>query len=207
MKINFKQVGLILLLSVFCGLLRYIFLDSDYPLIKKSKLNNVDNEVDYQSINSLLSFIQNVKSPMLIDIDLAKKMYDSNLVTFIDARDTESYNEKHILNAINIPYELIDDIVYEYDLKYNIDLNDDFIEKINLDNTFFHISMRNSEIYLSSNENENQKSNAFVIYCSGEGCSLSEDLGFYMFDELNINRIFIYEGGMPEWLNNNYPVK
>ena len=51
-----------------------------------------------------------------------------------------------------------------------------------------------------------KKHTAFLIYCSGEGCSLSEDLGFYLFEELNIKKIFIYEGGMPEWIDNNFPI-
>ena len=47
----------------------------------------------------------------------------------------------------------------------------------------------------------------FLIYCSGEGCSLSEDLSFYMHKELNFKKILIYEGGMPEWIKSNYPVE
>ena len=47
----------------------------------------------------------------------------------------------------------------------------------------------------------------FVVYCSGEGCSLSEELAFYMHDRYKINKILIYEGGMPEWIENNLPTK
>ena len=48
---------------------------------------------------------------------------------------------------------------------------------------------------------------AFVIYCSGEGCSLSEDLGLYLFEIMQIKKIFIYEGGMPEWIEKKYPIE
>ena len=47
----------------------------------------------------------------------------------------------------------------------------------------------------------------FLIYCSGEGCSLSEDLGFYLNEQFGIEKIFIYEGGMPEWIKFGYPLK
>ena len=96
MKINIIEVIIIILLSVFCGLIRYFLLDDDFSLIKKSKLSLADSQLDYQNQDSLLLFIENSNSPKLIDIDLAKKLYDSNLVTFIDARDSDSYLEKHI---------------------------------------------------------------------------------------------------------------
>ena len=47
----------------------------------------------------------------------------------------------------------------------------------------------------------------FVIYCSGEGCSLSEELGFYMYDRFKINKILLYEGGIPEWIENGLPIE
>ena len=74
----------------------------------------------------MLLYIKNTKSPKLIDITLAKLFYDNNLVTFIDARDTESYVEEHILNALNIPYDLIEDVLNEHDIQYLIELNEDF---------------------------------------------------------------------------------
>ena len=51
------------------------------------------------------------------------------------------------------------------------------------------------------------KNSVFIVYCSGEGCSLSEELAFYMLDRFNIKKTLIYEGGMPEWINNNLPVE
>lgn len=210
MKINIKEVIIIILLSVFCGLIRYFLLDDDFSLIKKSKLSLADSQLDYQSQDSLLLFIENSNSPKLIDIDLAKKLYDSNLVTFIDARDSDSYLEKHILNALNVPYDFIEEVVEQNDLKYLIELNEDFEEQVYFDDNPLYFGYYDQRVYISDKEllgKNEDKSSSFVIYCSGEGCSLSEDLGFYMFDVLNIKKIFIYEGGMPEWLENNYPAK
>ena len=62
-------------------------------------------------------------------------------------------------------------------------------------------------LYESKIKNKSFSNKNFLIYCSGEGCSLSEDLGFYLYNELDIKKILIYEGGIPEWLDNGYPVK
>ena len=122
MKINIKEVLIIISLSIFFGFVRYFLLDEEFFLIKKTKLESIDNSVNHNEVDSLLLYIKNTKSPKLIDLTLAKLFYDNNLVTFIDARDTESYAEEHILNALNIPYDLVEDVFNEYDLKYLIEL-------------------------------------------------------------------------------------
>ena len=45
----------------------------------------------------------------------------------------------------------------------------------------------------------------YIIYCNGEECSLSLDLAYVMFDELDFENIFIYESGLPAWEKANYP--
>ena len=45
-----------------------------------------------------------------------------------------------------------------------------------------------------------------VIYCSGGDCTLSMDLGEYIFNELSYERVFIFEGGYPSWIENNLPI-
>tara|TARA_Y100001970_G_C14087562_1_gene778179 strand:- start:603 stop:1085 length:483 start_codon:yes stop_codon:yes gene_type:complete len=45
-----------------------------------------------------------------------------------------------------------------------------------------------------------------VIYCSGGDCTLSIDLGEYIFNELSYERVFIFEGGYPSWIENNFPI-
>ena len=116
-------------------------------------------------------------------------LYDNNLVTFIDARDIESYNEQHIASSINIPYELIEQIVIDYDLKYLIELQEDFSIEVDVDGSIVYMSLINGEFYISDSIDKiNSKSFSnknFLIYCDGHGCSLSEDLGFYFYNELN----------------------
>jgi len=45
-----------------------------------------------------------------------------------------------------------------------------------------------------------------VIYCSGGDCTLSIDLGEYLFNELFYERVFIFEGGYPSWVESNLPI-
>ena len=45
----------------------------------------------------------------------------------------------------------------------------------------------------------------YIIYCSGEECSLSIDLADYLFSEKLFEKVFVFEGGWPEWKNAGYP--
>ena len=211
MKINIKQVYIIIVISLIFAFFRYIFLKEDYPLLKRSNLESLDVNLDNEEKASLKSMIKNIHSPTLINISIAKLLYDNDLVTFIDARDLESFGEKHILNSINIPYELIEDINNNNDLSFLFSLEDDFYEEIILeDNESFYIGLENNEPFISNSESDGFqkfKHKNFLIYCSGEGCSLSEDLGFYLNEQFGIEKIFIYEGGMPEWIKFGYPLK
>jgi len=206
MKIKYKDIIQIIIISLALSLFRYFFLD-DYPLIKKTNIKEV---ADFSSeSDSLLMFINNLKSPTLVDLKTAKLLYDKNFVTFIDARDNESFSKKHILTSVNLPYELIEQIIIDYDLEYMFQLKEDFTQKIDLNGYVFYIGMSKGDFYLSRSmnkiNNESFANKNFIIYCSGHGCSLSEDLGFYLYN-LGIKKILIYEGGMPEWLDNGFPV-
>ena len=46
-----------------------------------------------------------------------------------------------------------------------------------------------------------------VTYCSGEGCSLSEDLAYELSELFPEQIIYYFEEGYPVWKNLNYPVK
>ena len=45
----------------------------------------------------------------------------------------------------------------------------------------------------------------YVIYCSGDECSLSIDLADYLFNELLFEKVLIFEGGWPQWRDAEYP--
>ena len=45
----------------------------------------------------------------------------------------------------------------------------------------------------------------YVIYCSGDECSLSMDMADYLFNELIFEKVLIFEGGWPQWRDAGYP--
>ena len=209
-KTDIKQVLIIVSATFILSFFRYLMLDN-YDLLKKNKLDEINVK-----IKDLYEFVEYTESPKLVDLNTAKSLYDNNLVTFIDARDLSDYKENHIKGAIALPYDSIELIVDQYDLSYLFELGEDFIESIpQIDVPGIILGVKDGVFYMGADYEINsedseqiylKKHTAFLIYCSGEGCSLSEDLGFYLFEELNIKRIFIYEGGMPEWINSSFPV-
>jgi len=94
-----KEIFIILLLSTFLGLVRNCFLDDPLKMIKEKKIiNNIEG--------STLPDI--FEEPMSINIDLAYKLFLDG-VLFLDARDSDDFYDEHILNSINIPYEIMSD--------------------------------------------------------------------------------------------------
>ncbi len=53
--------------------------------------------------------------------------------------------------------------------------------------------------------NELDDTGIYIVYCSGGECSLSIDLADYLYNEKLIDKLFIFEGGWPEWQNAEYP--
>ena len=201
-----KQIIIIISFAVLLGFSRSFFVeDSEFTIIKQARI--------VEEISSF-SIPDDISGPMVVNLEFSKYHFDANSAIFIDARDPESFTEQHIKGAINLPYDYIDDIVNKYDLKFLLELNKNFKESIFIENNDpFIFGFKNNNIFITTNPDFNldndkikEYETAFLIYCSGEGCSLSEDLGFYFFDELNIKKIFIYEGGIPEWLENNFPI-
>ena len=45
----------------------------------------------------------------------------------------------------------------------------------------------------------------YIIYCSGEECSLSLDLADHLYNEKLIEKLLIFEGGWPQWRDAGYP--
>lgn len=46
-----------------------------------------------------------------------------------------------------------------------------------------------------------------VTYCSGEGCDLSMDLSETLMLDWEFTKVFVFDGGWPEWKSGGYPVE
>ena len=111
MKKIYNQTLIIFLLSIFFGLIRLLFINDDYPLIQFS-----EKEKEIIINHDLEDFLLSLIEPELIDINLGKELYDNDLVSFIDARDSKDFKDGHILGALNI--------TYDPDENYDLDLLD-----------------------------------------------------------------------------------
>ena len=74
----YKEVLYIIILSVFLGFIRYLFLD-DYKLLNPKVEKSIVNYEDEDLKNYLLE----LSSPKVIDIEKAKFIYDHKLAIFI----------------------------------------------------------------------------------------------------------------------------
>tara|TARA_Y100001970_G_scaffold142438_1_gene175197 strand:+ start:140 stop:628 length:489 start_codon:yes stop_codon:yes gene_type:complete len=157
MNINIRDIALIFFISFVIGIMRALIL-KDIDIIK------VESDV----VNILSEDL--FTSPQFIDIDLSKKMYDQGAI-FIDARDVSTFNEGHIKNSFNIPWD----------------------------------SLSNDEIIVLLEDIPYDQ--IVVTYCSGGDCTLSLDLADFMFDELGYEKVLIFEGGYPKWLEKHYPTE
>ena len=113
--------------------------------------------------DSLLAHDTILIEPTMIDRELAKKMYDLGIL-FVDARETEEYNESHITGAILVP---------------------------SVSGDLTKISAPDKPL---------------ITYCSGGHCDLSFELAVELMEEYNYEKVFVYEGGLPDWEEAGYPV-
>ena len=104
-----KEICFILVVSVFLGMLRFMFLDDPaFTLIKYPReLKELGPSINDkgQRIFELPEFMT---EPMVVDLEFTKFLNNNNGV-IIDARDPEDYESGHIINAINIPFNSYDD--------------------------------------------------------------------------------------------------
>ena len=194
-KINiYREITVIISLSVFLALIRYSFIYNEFDFIK-TKIEHSDD-----CVNSIDDALRSSK-PVCITSELTEYMFNNDLALFIDARYKDSYNLEHIAGAVNLSYE--EDAV-ELDLEYikeSISFNE--IECFES----FCIGGYESSPYIVSNNENFQKYNNYIIYCDGEGCPYSYDLSIFLYENFNMKNIFYYEDGIPVWKEKGLPLE
>jgi len=224
MNIYLKQTLYIVFISLFLSIVRYFFIEEEYPIIKSVSKASIETYSVSESIDSLRNYLNDIKGPKIIDLDLAKKIHKNNLATFVDARDTDSFDESHIKGAVNVIYDWLHEFAESIDIEWMLETNENYLvdfnkhdeseacffgqyEGITFINGYIPDVVYDIKDYMKIYGPIQNNQTIFVIYCSGEGCSLSEELGFYMYNRFEINKILLYEGGMPEWIENGLPVE
>ena len=99
-------------------------------------------------------------------------------------------------------------LIYDKELAIFIDARD-YVEYIdghikNSLNLPFSPENEYNESLLDSLYNADK---TLIVYCSGEDCTLSQDLTNYLYEERNFYSIIYFEEGFPVWKEKDYPVK
>ena len=101
MNKKYKDIFLLLAICSIIGVARSLILN-DIPIIKLPI-----KEISHEEIKNIKDLT--LDGPKVVRLNECKEMYDNMKTVFIDARDTESFSEGHILGAINIFFENSDD--------------------------------------------------------------------------------------------------
>lgn len=190
MKISFKNIALIIVVSIIIGFTYNYLNPKGLPIIKEKKelvfesdslTFSFDSETLTKTSDSISSQNEPVKisketpalieiepfsEPRAIKIDLAYKLFKQG-IKFIDARMPDEFAEGHIKGAYNIPFD--------GDESYR-----DILNKFS-------------------------KEEIIVVYCGGTDCDLSIYLGNELFEK-GFKRVYVFFGGWNEWVEKNYPI-
>ena len=112
-KIIIQIIG-ITSISIILGFGRYFVLDEHYNLVKEKRILNSLESGNSDSLTDC-SIPEQLSEPMFIDAEFAFCLYEAGNVIFVDARDPEEFEQLHIKNSINIPYDYFEDFMHQID--------------------------------------------------------------------------------------------
>jgi len=95
MNINYKNIILIIFISITTGLL--------FNFYKNNNLLGYRVNPDIENTAKSDNYQDKSKIIRLINTSEAKDFFNKNDALFIDARDSWEFSDSHILNSINIP--------------------------------------------------------------------------------------------------------
>ncbi|MXX40388.1 MAG: rhodanese-like domain-containing protein [Gemmatimonadetes bacterium] len=110
------------------------------------------------------------KGVQVIDLAMAKRLFDQKAAVFVDARSSWPYQLGHVPGALNVPPSGIP-------AAFDAELAD------------------------------LPKDTVLVVYCSGATCNLGRKLAQKLAEEMGFTRIYVFEGGFPQWEEAGYPVE
>ena len=127
-----------------------------------------------------VDFLGELTETKNLDIECVKEYFDKKKAVIIDSRTEEEYRTSRIMNSINLHADNFENLIYCEDFS-------------------------GEEVcYLEENDEELPFDQTYIIYCNGGTCPLSKDLAGQMYQK-EFKRVYVYEGGLPEWKDNLYP--
>lgn len=106
-----KEGVIIFLIASLTGLLYNSFLGKKLPLLRplpEHSFFSLSNVPEYSDLTASI-----IKDTLFVDLQTAKIIFDSGWAVFIDARPQESLKDGYIKNAINIPYNDVENKLTE----------------------------------------------------------------------------------------------
>ena len=100
-------MSVIIILAVLLGMVRFLFTEKDFTLLKKERILPRIETLDDDSLKVVLPSI--ATEPTYIGLTGAKQLFNTREALFIDARDTTDFGNLHISGAINIPFDYYED--------------------------------------------------------------------------------------------------
>ena len=129
-----------------------------------------------------VDFLGELTEAKNLDIECVKEYFDKKKAVIIDSRTEEEYRTSRIMGSINL---------YADDFQNSIYCEDFSGEEV---------------CYLDENSQELPFDQTYIIYCNGGTCPLSKDLAGKMYEK-KFKRVYVYEGGLPEWKDSLYPIE
>lgn len=201
MKISYKNILIILSVSIFVGLMYNNYNPRGIPLIEEKK------ELVFESDSMLLSFngekeiiqsnsVDNKSEQTKVskESDIKKDNKESKETTSVKI---EPFTEPRAIK-IDLAYKLFKQGIKFIDARMPDEYAAGHIKGA------YNIPFDGDESYRKILDNFS-KDEIIVVYCGGTDCDLSIYLGNELFEK-GFKRVYVFFGGWNEWLQNNYPI-
>ncbi|MBL7110308.1 MAG: rhodanese-like domain-containing protein, partial [Candidatus Marinimicrobia bacterium] len=134
------------------------------------------------------------KNKNVVSNGIVSTSFETRLKTIIKTE----YSEPQIIEIQFAKYLYDNQSAIFIDSRDSIEFNDRHIKNA--------INISYEDEYCSSIEDLN-KSEIFVIYCSGFECDLSLELAEYLVYDEDFKKILVFEEGLQGWLENEFPTE
>lgn len=200
MKISYKNILIIISVSILVGLMYNNYNPKGIPLIKEKK------ELVFESDSLIFSFNDEVKITPTDSITNKSEQITAEKEKEIKPENKEPkesptikiepFSEPRAIK-IDLAYKLFKQGIKFIDARMPDDYAAGHIKGA------YNIPFDGDESYREI-LNKFSKEEIIVVYCGGTDCDLSIYLGNELFEK-GFKRVYVFFGGWNEWLENNYP--
>jgi rhodanese-related sulfurtransferase len=200
MKISYKNILIIISVSILVGLMYNNYNPKGIPLVEEKK------ELVFESDSLIFSFNDEVKITPTDSISNKSEKIIAEKEKEIKQENKESKEAPAIkIEPFSEPRAIKIDLAYKL-FKQGIKFIDarmpDEYAAGHIKGAY-NIPFDGDESYREI-LNKFSKEEIIVVYCGGTDCDLSIYLGNELFEK-GFKRVYVFFGGWNEWLENNYP--